>query len=116
MSFLRKLLKKHREMSSRENIFTLGIYRGRKDYDIYAGSMPMERIVEIVQQRAEEDGEWCIKNNLIGNNEPKMRRMMSYVSNPSNIKRCIKYTSMAHPLLSIDFICRDLANTSRLAC
>lgn len=93
-----------------QTIWYPGIYNGRKgDYEDAANSIPQERLIELVQRRAKEDGEWAIENGFVGNNEDKMRWMMAWVSNPVNITQCAE----ANPTETVDWVCRDLANASK---
>jgi hypothetical protein len=99
------------EIKEEEIIWFPGIYGGRTlgDWDKEAGSLPQERVIELVQQRAKEDGEYAIENGLVGDNEDKMRKMMEWVRNPTNIVQCLE----ANPTETVDWICRDLANGSK---
>jgi hypothetical protein len=71
-----------------------------------------EALIELVQKRAKEDGEWAIENGFVGpnnENEPLMREMMKWVSDPKNITQCAD----ANPDETVDWVCRDLANASK---
>jgi hypothetical protein len=94
-----------------ETIWFPGIYGGRstEEYTQTAGSIPVEQVVELVQKRADEDGNWVIDNGFVGNNEDKMRKMMEWVSREKNIRQCVE----ANPDETVDWICRDLANASK---
>lgn len=108
--------KKTREQEIAENdginIFTPGIYHGSTDprYQLKANLVTLEEIIPLVIERATKDGQWCIDMDLVGPNEDKMRKMIAYVADPSNIKRNYEYNKDQE---TVDFICRDLANGSR---
>lgn len=99
-----------------ENIFFPGVYHGRDDkvYTQRAVDMPFELLVKLVRERAEEDGEWTIEHNLVGNNPDKMRRMMAFVANPKHIDQARNaiLNGASPPDSTVDFLCRDLANAS----
>lgn len=93
-----------------ETIWFPGIYGGRKGvYAKYASDIPREELVELVQKRAKEDGEWTIENGFVGNNEATMRKMMAWVSDEKNIIQCYE----ANLDSTVDWLCRDLANASK---
>lgn len=96
-----------------------GVYEGRTDseYGQPVNEVSEERIIELVQQRAKEDGEWAITNGFVGDNEGKMRRMMEFVSDPTNIRQCIKFIQVHGEAeeRTVDYVCRDLANASKWA-
>ena len=95
-----------------QTIWFPGIYNGREgDYAEIVDTLPRERVVELVQTRAKEDGEWAIDNGFVGDNEDKMRTMMAFVSDETNILQCIDYGNNSHE--TVDWICRDLANASK---
>lgn len=91
-------------------------YKGREG--IYAqtvGELKDPAVIEFVQMRAREDGEWAIKNHLVGDNEAQMRQMMEWTSNPKNIAQCLEHVykeENAH-IRTVDWVCRDLANASK---
>lgn len=98
------------EIIEEQNIWFPGIYSGREgDYAKIASSLTAPEVVALVQKRAEEDGEWSIETDRVGDNEDKMRKMMKWVSDPRNIKQCVN----ANPNETVDWICRDLANGSK---
>lgn len=89
-----------------------GLYNGRVgDYAKIASTMPEAKVIELVQQRAHEDGEWAIQNGHVGDNEDIMRKMMAWVSDVTNIRQALE----ANPDETVDWICRDLANGSKWA-
>lgn len=93
-----------------ETIWFPGIYSGRQgDYANNASNLDIDEIVELVQTRAKEDGEWAIENGFVGDNEDTMRKMMAWVSNPKNIEQCVA----ANPNETVDWLCRDLANATK---
>lgn len=98
-----------------ETIWFPGIYGGRstEEYTQTAGSISVEQLIELVQKRAEEDGNWCIDNGFVGDNEDAMRKMMEFVSDEKHILQCLKYGDNATE--TVDWICRDLANASKWA-
>ena len=102
------------DIQENEIIWFPGIYDVREgDYLEIAGSITRERLIELVQKRATEDGEWAIENGFVGDHENKMRKMMAFVSNEKHIIQCIEYGSNAAE--TVDWICRDLANASKWA-
>lgn len=92
------------------------LYKGREgDYAKTVGELPNDRVVELVQQRVEEDGVWAIENHLVGDNEAKMRMMMAWASDVTNIAQCLEHLykeENAH-IRTVDWVCRDLANASK---
>jgi len=102
---------------SGKNIFTIGIYHGldRVDYNTLVKDMAIEFIIALVQERAQKDGQWCIDMDLVGPDEDRIRAMMAYVSDEANIRRNVKYQLDEETGVTVDFVCRDLANGSRWA-
>lgn len=102
-------------MDASQNIFTVGIYHGQEGepWNIKVSTLLFSQIVPVVQQRAKEDGQWCIDNDLVGDNEDKMHRMIAYVSNEQNIARCLRELKKEERDEDINFVCRDLANGSK---
>lgn len=99
-----------------KNIFTNGVYHGSDDvaYSFPISTSSMEQIITLVKFRADEDGQYAIDNNLVGDNVDKMRRLMAYVADPENIARNVNaHLDRGEKDLSIDFICRDLANGAK---
>lgn len=87
-----------------------GIYSGRSGvYAQPAREQSIETLIELVQRRAQEDGEWSIVNGRVGQNKDIMHKMMEWVSRPDNITQCFN----ANPNETVDWICRDLANGSK---
>lgn len=98
------------------------VYQGRDDpdYTQVVRGLALERIVELVQARATEDGEWAIANGRVGHNnrsEPTMRRMMEFASDPKNIEQALDYIYKAQTEgeSTVDHICRELAKAARWA-
>jgi hypothetical protein len=103
-----------------------GIYEGRSDpeYTQLVSELLSEPevLIERVQKRAQEDGQWAIDNHVVGNNEEKMRRFMAFVSDEKNIHQAIEhirketqetdYWEKYEPR-TVDWICRDLANAAK---
>lgn len=88
--------------------------RTEGDYDKLVADVPIERVIELVQQRAKEDGEYCIANGLVGEDnasEPKMRRMMEWVSREKNIRQCLEHIDGER---TVDWVCRDLAEATQV--
>lgn len=95
-----------------------GIYSGREgDYAKKVGEVSPPELTNLVQKRAEEDGEWAIENGLVGNNEDNMRSMMAFVSNGENIRQCVAHIHKENMQdeRTVDWVCRDLANASKWA-
>lgn len=90
-----------------------GMYEGRKG--VYAKS-PHDLLrpvfIKLVQQRAQEDGEWAIENGLTGQNDELMRKMMAWVSRPDVIKQCVN-ANLSKEDITIDWVCRELALASQ---
>lgn len=105
------------EINDNNNCFTHAIYHGRdeEEYTRLVRDTPVEEIVASVQKRAEEDGQWCIDNDRVGNNEAKMRKMMEWVANETNIRQCVAWIMDKEPASdrTVDFVCRDLSNASK---
>lgn len=112
---------KTREQEIKENdginIFTPGIYHGKQaaPWQQLCLDVDVINLIELVRDRAEKDGQWCIDMGLVGDNEDKMRRMMEYVKSRHNIIRNLNYQKENGQNETIDFLCRDLANGSRWA-
>lgn len=105
------------EINDNNNCFTHAIYHGREE-DIYTRLVrdtPIEEIIPTVQTRIEIDGQWCIDNDRVGDNEDKMRRMMAWASNETNIRQCVNWILDREPAAdrTVDFVCRDLCNASK---
>lgn len=107
-------------MEIHELIWFPGVYHGRdtEEYTQNIAPLTLDQVVELVQKRAREDGEYCIANGMVGPNnesEPKMRAMMAFVSDPKNIEQCLDYIYKegTHEERTVDFVCRDLANASK---
>lgn len=106
--------KKEIEEKDPYNIFTPGVYHGLDEipYRHLLYQCELEKVIPIVQERAKNDGEWCIRMDLVGHNGDKMRRMIAYCSDPENIKAAFEY-ALGEKDRNIDFLCRDLANASK---
>lgn len=106
-------------IEEQEIIWYPGIYGGRTDaeYTQIATHLNFEDLVELVQKRAQEDGQWAIDNGFVGDNEDNMRRMMAFVSDEKNIRQAIEYILKegTEEERTVDFVCRDLANGSKYA-
>lgn len=104
-------------ITEEQTIWFPGIYGGRTDeiYTQVAMHLNFEDLVRLVQKRAQEDGEWVITNGFVGKNEDKMRRMMAWVSDETNIRQCVEHIhkSELDHVRTVDWVCRDLANASR---
>lgn len=100
-----------------QTIWYPGIYMPREDekYTAIASHINFDELVKRVQKRAKEDGEWAITNGHVGENEAKMRRMMAWVSDETNIRQCLEHihTEKQDHHRTVDFVCRDLANASK---
>lgn len=104
------------DIIAEENIWFPGpdaIYQGRQsDYGRIASHILEEQLIELVQKRAQEDGEYAIvENGLIGDKEDLMRQMIGWVSEPRNITQCAD----AHLVygVTVDWVCRNLANIAK---
>lgn len=106
-------------MEESQTIWFPGIYHGRSEpeWKELVRNLSLEIVIERVQRRAQEDGEWAIDNGHVGSNEDKMRRMMTWVSLESNIQQAYVYIQDREPDVDrdVDYICRDLANGSKWA-
>lgn len=100
------------------NIFTSGVYHGRADgiFGRDVTEVEFDEMVKAINERANTDGNWCIDNKLVGDNENKMRAMMLFVANVDNIRACVNYIFENDFGRDVDFVCRDLANASKGAC
>lgn len=96
-----------------------GMYTGRMDSEYNSTVSEFlddwETVIQRVQKRAEEDGEWAIANEFVGNHEEKMRRMMAFVTDETNIRQALAhvFTEGKATERTIDWLCRDLANASK---
>lgn len=95
------------------------LYNGRQDviYLQIAMYMNFDKLIELVQARAKEDGEWAIENNLVGDNEDRMRRMMEWVSDETHIRQCVEHLHKngRDDTATVDWVCRELANASKMS-
>ncbi|HYQ97103.1 MAG TPA: hypothetical protein VEO92_01950 [Candidatus Nitrosocosmicus sp.] len=100
-----------------QTIWYPGIYAGRTDseYTQLVADVSLVKLTELVQKRAQEDGEWTIDNGFVGKNESNMRQMMDFVSNENNIQQCVAHVIKEglEDVRTVDWICRDLANASK---
>jgi tetrahydromethanopterin S-methyltransferase subunit H len=74
------------DIQNHQTIWFPEIYEGRQG--VYAQPHRVftdEKLIELVQKRADEDGNWVIDNGFVGDNEDAMRKMMEWVSRPENI-------------------------------
>lgn len=101
-----------------ETIWYPGIYDGRtdRDYTKLVADISLVALTELVQKRAQEDGQWTIDNGFVGDNESNMRQMMDFVSNENNIQQCVEHILRKglEGVRTVDWVCRDLANASKL--
>jgi hypothetical protein len=98
----------------------LYIGRDHADYTQTVAGLSLERVVELVQARANEDGEWAIANGRVGEdnrNEPKMRKMMAFAADAKNIEQALDYIYKAQTekTSTVDDVCRELAKASQWA-
>ena len=102
-----------------QTIWFPGIYSGRQGaYAQKVADVSLVDLVKLVQKRAQQDGEWAIANGHVGENnenEPTMRKMMAWVSDPVNIEQCVGHIlkEKMETERTVDFVCRDLANGSK---
>lgn len=99
-------------ITNETNIWFPGTYHGRTgEYNQLASLLSQEELVRLVQTRVQEDGQWCIDNDFVGDNEDVMRAMMKWASTESNITQCLSSNLVSGP--TVDWICRDLANAAK---
>lgn len=114
-SRVRELTKSY-AIHEQSSIWFPGIYSGREgDYAKIATHMNFDDLVKLVQKRAQEDGEWAIENNRVGNRPEFMRKMMAWVSDPTNIRQCVEHIhkeGLDHER-TVDWVCRELATASK---
>lgn len=97
-----------------------GEYHGREgDYAKLVADVPLEELTALVQNRAQEDGDWAIAHGFVGKNnehKAKMHRLMEFVSKPSNIQQCVwhVFNNGEERIRTVDWVCRDLANASKV--
>lgn len=100
-----------------QTIWYPGIYSGRtdSDYTKLVADVSLVELTELVQKRAQEDGEWIINNGYVGDNESNMRKMMDFVSNETNIQQCLGHILKegAEDSRTVDWVCLELANASK---
>lgn len=87
-------------------------------YSLKVEFVPLDRLVGLVQRRAEEDGKWILANGLVGEdneNEAKMLRMMAFVSHEKNIAQCREHilAEGKGAVRDVDWVCRELATASK---
>lgn len=109
------------DIQEHETIWFPGIYPGRQEepwttviHEFLQKEDGLEELIALVQQRANEDGEWTIENGFVGpnnQNEPNMRKMMAWVADEENIRQCID--ANLDKGVTVDWVCRDLANGSK---
>jgi hypothetical protein len=108
-------------MTGEKNIWFPGVfeeYEGRTD-GLYANSIaeiPELGLIQLVQTRAKEDCEWVIANDHAVGNEDKMRRLMDFVSDEKNILQAMNhvYKENMQKERTVDWLCRELANASKV--
>lgn len=105
------------EIIAEQTIWHPGLdYVGRGgDYAKTVGELEDEKVIDLVRQRAEEDGEWAIKQNRVGGRPEFMRKMIAWVSDPRNIAQCLEHVyaeENAH-IRTVDWVCRELANATK---
>ena len=104
------------DISEEEVIWYPGVYVGRRwDYAQKISDISVDAAIALVRRRAKEDGEWCIKN-WPEQDEAQMRRWMEYVSDENHIMPCISLIgdSDREKTTTVDWVCRRLANHSKL--
>jgi hypothetical protein len=86
------------------------------EYSKLVTDATLDEIVDLVRKRAEEDGQYCIDHHLVGGHDDKMRRWMAFVSERKNIQQCTAhiYRESMENERTIDWVCRDLANASKV--
>lgn len=106
-------------ITEEQTIWFPGIYSGRSDgeYTKLVADVSLDELIELVQRRAQEDGQWTIDNGFVGKNEDNMRKMMAFVSDEKNIRQCVGYIleEEQESKRTVDYVCRDLANASKYA-
>lgn len=108
-------------MAAQETMWYPGLdYRGREHDPEYAQTVdhaPLTKITELVKKRAEEDGEWIIAQNLVGENADKMRRMVAWASKDTHIQQCVGHIlkEEMESVRTVDWVCYDLGKASRFA-
>lgn len=102
------------EIVEHQTLWYPGIYVPRTDgdWDKAASSLPFARVVELIQTRASQDGEWTLENEKVGGNEEKMRKMMAWVSRKDNIRQCID--ANFEKGVTVDWVARELAYASKM--
>lgn len=108
------------EITPEENMWYPGpenLYQGRSGVHAQKTTdFSGEDLTNFVQRRAHEDGEWAIANNLVGNSEELMRKMVDWVSRDANIIQCIihaRESGMKVEERTVDWLCRELANAAK---
>jgi hypothetical protein len=105
------------KIKEEQTIWFPGIYDGRSDggYAKRIADVSLTELTELVQKRAQADGQWAIDNGFVGENESNMREMMAFVSDEKNILQCVGHIIKAGEEEShtVDWVCRDLANASK---
>jgi hypothetical protein len=103
------------EIDKHNNIFTWDVYHGRqdRDYSTKIFDIVVEEACWLIAKRAEEDGVWCIQNDLVGDNADTMVEMMNYVKNPVNVAKVFEALRREDRNETLDQVARILANSSK---
>lgn len=101
-----------RDIKPEETMWFPGIYAGYENslYQQIASKIPSGTLISLVQNRTKADGEWAINNDFFGDSEDVMRKMMEWVSRTDNIMQCVE----ANPNETVDWVCRELAEASKV--
>lgn len=102
------------EIVEHQTLWYPGFYVPRTDgdWDKIASNLPFSRVLELVQTRASQDGEWTIEQGKVGDNEEKMRKMMAWVSRKDNIRQCID--ANLDKGFTVDQVAHELAHASKM--
>lgn len=99
-----------------QTIWYPGFYESRTEepWTKTVSDISLVELTELVQRRAQEDGEWSIRNGKVGGNEDKMRRWMEFVSKERNIQQCVGHILREkwENERTVDWVCRELAEAS----
>ena len=94
--------------------------REEPEYAQNIAGLTLDQVVELVTKRVNEDGQFSIDNDMVGENresEPKLRVMMEFACDRKNIEQCIDYIykEQTEGEKTVDFVCREMGNASKWA-
>jgi hypothetical protein len=102
---------------SEKNVWYPGLdYEAPKgDYEIKVNDVEVDVLLELVQTRIEQDGQWAIDNDRVGGKELKMRRMIDWATNHQNIHQCVEqiFKEGAEDEKTVGWVCREMTTAAQ---